>query len=46
MLRYLLVISTLFLLTACSELKVIGGAAVKELKADGINVEAYRLSKR
>lgn|GEM_PF-2828178 len=37
--RYLLVILALFLLTACSEIKVIGDAAMRELKADGINVE-------
>lgn len=39
MLRYLIVISTLLILTACSELKVIGNAAMRELRADGINVE-------
>jgi len=41
--------ATLLLVTACGELKVIGKAAVRELKADGINVEqarlAYRVSK-
>jgi hypothetical protein len=47
MLRYLLIILTLYLLTGCSELKVFGNAAVRELRADGINVErtTYRLSR-
>ena len=45
MLRYLLVISALFLVTACSELRVVGNAAVRELKAEGINVEIYRVAK-
>jgi len=34
--------ATLFLVTACSELRIIGSAAVRELKADGINVERAR----
>jgi len=42
MLRYLLVISSLFLFTACSELKVVGNAAMRELMAEGINVEQAR----
>jgi len=48
LLRYLLVISMLFLITACSEMKVIGDAAMRELKADGINVErtSYHVSKK
>jgi len=37
--RFLLVISALHLLTACGEMKVIGNAAMRELKADGISVE-------
>lgn len=36
---YLLVIAALQLLTGCGEMKVIGDAAMRELKADGINVE-------
>ena len=43
MLRYLLVISALFLLTACSELRVVGNAAMRELMAEGINVEQTRV---
>ena len=39
MLRYLFVISALFLCTACSELNIIGKAAMRELMAKGINVE-------
>ena len=42
MLRYLLVISALFLFTACSELRVVGKAAMRELMAEGINVEQAR----
>lgn len=44
MLRYLLIISALTTLTACSEMNVIGNAAMRELKSDGINVEltSYR----
>jgi len=34
--------TTLFLVTGCSELRIIGSAAVRELKADGINVERAR----
>jgi len=34
--------TTLFLVTACSELRIIGSAAVRELRADGINVERAR----
>lgn len=45
MLRYLLVMSALILLNACSELRVVGNAAVRELMADGINVEQSRLAK-
>lgn len=45
MLRYLLVMSALILLTACSELRVVGNAAVRELMAEGINVEQSRLAK-
>ena len=41
-LRYLLIMTTLFLVTGCSELRTIGSAAVRELKADGINVERAR----
>lgn len=46
MLRHLLVITVLFLLTACAELKVVGNAATRELMADGVNVErAYRTAR-
>lgn len=45
MLRYLLIISVLFLFTACSELKVVGNAAMRELMAEGINVESSRVIK-
>lgn len=36
---YLLVIAALQLLSACSEMKVLGDAAMREFKADGISVE-------
>jgi len=39
MLRYLLIIPAMLTLTACSEMKVIGNAAMRELRSDGINVE-------
>ncbi len=39
MLRYILIILSILLLTGCSELKVIGNAAVRELRAEGMNVE-------
>jgi hypothetical protein len=39
MLRNILTILSILLLTGCSELKVIGSAAVRELRADGMNVE-------
>lgn len=39
MLRYILIILSISILTGCSELKVIGNAAVRELRADGMNVE-------
>jgi len=44
LLRHLLAIATLFLLTACSEMRVIGNAALRELRADGMNAEqlSYR----
>jgi hypothetical protein len=45
MLRYLLVISTLLLCTACSELRIIGSAAVRELVAEGKNVESSRVAR-
>ena len=40
MLRLMATLIGLTLLTGCSELKIIGSAAVRELKAEGINVEA------
>jgi hypothetical protein len=45
--RFLFVIAMLFILTACSELRIIGGAAVREFKAEGISTErvAYNVSK-
>lgn len=46
MLRYLLIIVMLLLFTACSELKIIGGSAMRELKAEGVNAEVYHLSKK
>ena len=47
MLRYLLCGCVILLFTACSEMKVIGNAALREFKADGINVErvAYQSHK-
>jgi len=45
MLRYLLVISALFLFTACSELRIVGHAAMRELTAEGVSVEKMRLAK-
>lgn len=39
MLRYILLILSIWLLTGCSELKVIGSAAMRELRAEGMNVE-------
>jgi hypothetical protein len=45
MLRYLLVISALFLFTACSEMRVVGNAAMRELMAEGKNVEQLRLAR-
>lgn len=39
MVRYMLLVLTLILLTACSELRVIGNAAVRELMAEGISTE-------
>ena len=43
MLRYLLVISALFLFTACSELRVVSNAATREFMAKGISTEQARL---
>jgi outer membrane murein-binding lipoprotein Lpp len=40
MLRYITFILTITLLSGCSELQIIGKAAVRELRADGMNVEA------
>jgi len=45
MLRYLLVISALFLFTACSELRVVGHAAMRELTAEGVSVEKMRVAR-
>jgi len=42
--RFLLAMTALYLLTACSEMRVIGNAALREFQADGINAEqlSYR----
>jgi hypothetical protein len=40
-----LVISALFLFSACSELRVVGNAAMRELAADGKNVEQLRVAR-
>lgn len=40
MLRYINLILIGALLSGCSEMQVIGTAAVRELRADGMNVEA------
>jgi hypothetical protein len=40
-----MVILMLFLLTACSELRVIGSAAMRELTAEGKNVEQLRVAR-
>lgn len=45
MLRYLLIVSALFLFTACSEMRVVGNAAMRELKAEGKSVEQIRLAR-
>jgi hypothetical protein len=45
MLRYLLLISALFLFTACSELRVVGNAAMRELTAEGRSVEQVRMAR-
>jgi hypothetical protein len=37
--------SALFLFTACSELRIVGNAAMRELVADGKNVEQLRLAR-
>ncbi len=39
MVRFLLCVVVMLLFTACSDMKIIGNAALRELKADGINVE-------
>jgi hypothetical protein len=39
MLRFLFCVSLMLLLTACSDMKLIGNAALRELQADSINVE-------
>jgi hypothetical protein len=39
MLRYILIILSITILSGCSELQVIGNSAIRELKADGMNVE-------
>lgn len=36
---YLVIIAALQLLAACADMKVIGDAAMREFKADGISVE-------
>lgn len=42
--RYLLIILSLSMLSGCSELQVIGGAAMRELRAEGMNVEQISYS--
>ncbi len=44
MLRYLLIISAMSLLNGCAEMKIIGNAAMRDLRSDAINVEqtSYR----
>lgn len=39
MLRYILIIVSISFLAGCSEMKVIGNAAMREFKAEGMNVE-------
>jgi hypothetical protein len=39
MLRQILIILSITILAGCSELKVIGNAAIRELKAEGMSVE-------
>jgi hypothetical protein len=39
MLRHILIILSITILAGCSEMKVIGDAAMRELKADGMSVE-------
>jgi len=44
LLRHLSAITALFLFTACSEMRVIGNAALRELQAEGMTAEqiSYR----
>lgn len=42
--RYLLIILSISMLSGCSELQVIGGAAMRELRAEGMNVEQISYS--
>ncbi len=42
--RYITFIMTIALLSGCSELQVIGSGALRELRADGISVEAISYS--
>jgi hypothetical protein len=44
MLRYLFWVSVVLLCTACSDMRLIGKAALRELTADGINVESNQRS--
>jgi hypothetical protein len=37
--RYILIILSITILAGCSELQVIGNSAIRELKADGMNVD-------
>jgi len=39
MLRYILIILSITILAGCSELRVIGNSAIRELQADGMSVE-------
>lgn len=40
--RFLFGMAMLFLVTACSEMKIIGGAAIRELKAEGVSIDRAR----
>lgn len=39
MLRYILIMLSITILSGCSELQVIGSAAMRELRSEGLNVE-------
>lgn len=44
MLRHILIILSITILAGCSELKVIGSSAIRELKAEGMSVEQISYS--